>query len=235
MADAQDPALAEVVLGRPKNPAPDATCRFDQVEEPVTIVIFGVTGDLAGRMLLPALASLYAGGNMPENFAIVGASRTDLNDDTFRERMRAALEAFGGVEPKTWEGLAPRMSYIRVHYDDPASFTALSAALDALAAEKNLGGNRIFYLAVPPTAYEDIAVNLAMAGLADETKGHARLVIEKPFGRDLSTARVLEQALHTRSSASTTTWPRRPCRTSSCCASPTPSSSRSGTAATWIT
>lgn len=198
MADAQDPALAEVVLGRPKNPAPDATCRFDQVEAPVTFVIFGVTGDLAGRMLLPALAALYAGGNMPENFAIVGASRTDLNDDTFRERMHAALQEFGGVEPKVWEALAPRMSYIRVHYDDPASFTALGTALNALAAEKSLGGNRIFYLAVPPTAYEDIAVNLAMAGLADETRGHARLVIEKPFGRDLATARVLEQALHTR-------------------------------------
>ncbi|WP_300160709.1 glucose-6-phosphate dehydrogenase [Solidesulfovibrio sp.] len=198
MADAQSPALAEVVLGRPKNPTPDAACRFDAVEAPVTFVIFGVTGDLAGRMLMPALAALYAGGNMPERFAIVGASRTALDDETFRQRMRDALDAHGGVAPEVWEALAPRLTYQRVHYDEPASFTELAGFLDALAERENLGGDRVFYLAVPPTAYEAIAVNLAMAGLADEGKGHARLVIEKPFGRDLPTAQVLEQALHTR-------------------------------------
>lgn len=198
MADAADPALAEVILGRPKNPAPDASCRFDQVEDPVTIVIFGVTGDLSARMLLPALAALFAGGNMPERFAIVGASRTELNDETFRERMRAALTEFGGADAAVFDKLAPRMTYKRVQYDEAASFTELATYLDTLSQAQNLGGNRIFYLAVPPTAYEAIAVNLAMAGLADESKGHARLVIEKPFGRDLATAQVLEQALHTR-------------------------------------
>ncbi|MEL7639931.1 MAG: glucose-6-phosphate dehydrogenase [Solidesulfovibrio sp.] len=198
MPDAADPTLAEVVLGRPRNPAPDASCRFDQVDGPVTIVIFGVTGDLAGRMLMPALAALYAGGNMPENFAIVGASRTDLTDETFRQRMRDALREFAGADAAVFDKLAPRLTYQRVHYDEPASFTALSAYLDDLSQARNLGGNRIFYLAVPPTAYEAIAVNLAMAGLADESKGHARLVIEKPFGRDLATAKILEQALHTR-------------------------------------
>ncbi len=198
MADAQSPALAEVVLGRPKNPVPDGGCRFDQVDAPVTIVIFGVTGDLAGRMLMPALAALFAGGHLPENFAIVGASRTDLDDASFRDRMRQAIDAHGGMDAALWEKMAPRLTYRQVHYDAPASYSVLSDYLDDLSQAAGLGGNRIYYLAVPPTAYEAIAVNLAMAGLADEARGYARLVIEKPFGRDLETARVLEQALHTR-------------------------------------
>ncbi|MGE4536963.1 MAG: glucose-6-phosphate dehydrogenase [Desulfovibrio sp.] len=198
MADAPTPGVAEVVLGRPKNPSPEAACRFDVVEDPVTIIIFGVTGDLAGRMLMPALAALYEGGNLPENFAVVGASRTDLNDDSFRERMRQSIETHGSLAPGQWEKLAPRLTYRQVHYDDPASFTMLAEYLDGMCEASGLGGNRVFYLAVPPTAYEDIAVNLAKAGLAEEAKGYSRLVIEKPFGHDLATARVLEQALHTR-------------------------------------
>ena len=83
-------------------------------------------------------------------------------------------------------------------YDDPATFRSLADFLDTLSRERGLGGNRVFYLAVPPTAYEAIATNLAVAGLAEETSGYARLVIEKPFGRDLATAKVLEAALHTR-------------------------------------
>ncbi|MHC1712096.1 MAG: glucose-6-phosphate dehydrogenase [Solidesulfovibrio sp.] len=198
MADVQGPTLAEVVLGRPKNPAPDASCRFDQVEAPFTIVIFGATGDLTARMLMPALADLSAGGHLPETFAIVGASRTDLTDDAFRERMRLAATAHDAITPEVWQKIAPRLTYRQVHYDDPASFVALAAFLDAKAQTDALGDNRIFYLAVPPTAYEAIAINLAMAGLADEKKGYSRLIIEKPFGRDLETARILEQALHTR-------------------------------------
>ena len=198
MADAQSPTLAEVVLGRPNNPAPDASCRFEQVEAPFTAVIFGATGDLTARMLMPALADLYAGSHLPEAFAVVGASRTDLTDEAFRERMRLSVTAHGGMPAELWEKLAPRLSYRQVHYDDPASFTALADALDTLSRSGGLGGNRVFYLAVPPTAYEAIAINLAGAGLADEGNGYSRLVIEKPFGRDLETARILEQALHTR-------------------------------------
>jgi len=198
MAEAQSPTLAEVVLGRPGNSAPESGCRFDQVEAPFTAIIFGATGDLTARMLLPALADLYAGGHLPENFAIVGASRSALDDDAFRERMRLAGEKYGRLPAGLWEKLAPKMRYRQVRYDDPASFTALARALDELSEARGLGENRIFYLAVPPTAYEAIAVNLAMAGLAEEQHGYSRLVIEKPFGRDLATARVLEQALHTR-------------------------------------
>ena len=197
MTDALDPAQAEVVLGRTTATA-EAACRFEQVGDPFVLVIFGATGDLTARMLMPALTALCAGGHLPDNFAVLGASRTDLNDESFRERMHKAATEYGSLPPGLWETLTPRLGYMQVHYDDPASFTALSAALDALAAAKSLGGNRIFYLAVPPTAYEAIAINLANAGLAEETNGYARLVIEKPFGHDLQTARVLEAALHTR-------------------------------------
>lgn len=197
MTDALDPAQAEVILGRTTAVA-EETCNFEQVEDPFILVIFGATGDLTARMLLPALTALFSGGHLPDNFAVLGASRTDLTDDAFREHMRQAAVEHGDLPPGLWERVAPRLSYLQVHYDDPASFTALSATLDQLTIAKSLGGNRIFYLAVPPTAYEDIAVNLSKAGLAEETNGYSRLVIEKPFGRDLQTAQVLEAALHTR-------------------------------------
>lgn len=190
-------AQAAVVLGSPQPPL-DNACRFDQVQDPVTIVIFGATGDLTGRMLLPALAALAAGGHLPGAFAVVGTGRTDLSDEAFRERTRQSLADHGQNDPGLWEKLAPRLRYHRVAYDDPATFRSLADFLDALSRDLGLGGNRVFYLAVPPTAYEAIATNLAVAGLAEETAGYARLVIEKPFGRDLATARILETALHTR-------------------------------------
>lgn len=198
MTKERDAAQAEVVLGRTTSTPSADTCRFDAVGEPFTLVIFGATGDLTARMLLPALTALCSGGHLPDNFAVVGASRTDLTDDAFRERMGEAAKEFSDCNADAWAAMASRFTYKQIHYDDPASFTALAGFLDDLARERNLGGNRIFYLAVPPTVYEDIAVNLAGAGLAEETGGYARLVIEKPFGRDLETARVLEKALHTR-------------------------------------
>ncbi len=190
-------AQAAVVLGDPQ-PALDSACRFDQVQDPVTIVIFGATGDLTGRMLLPSLGALASGGHLPENFAVVGTGRTDLSDEAFRKRTRQSLANHGQTDPGLWERLAPRLRYHRVDYDDPATFRTLADFLDALSRDRGLGGNRVFYLAVPPTAYEAIATNLAVAGLAEEATGYARLVIEKPFGRDLATAKVLEGALHTR-------------------------------------
>jgi glucose-6-phosphate 1-dehydrogenase len=198
MINPSDPAQAEVVLGSTTAAASADACRFEQVDAPFILVIFGATGDLTARMLLPALTALCAGGHLPDSFAVVGASRTELTDDAFRERMRQAAREFGGGDDTVWEALGPRLRYKQVHYDEPASFTALAGFLDELAKAESLGGNRIFYLAVPPTVYEAIAVNLANAGLAEETAGYSRLVIEKPFGRDLATARVLETALHTR-------------------------------------
>jgi len=198
MTEATSPTLAEVVLGRPQTPEPAPSCRFDQVRDPFTAVIFGATGDLTARMLVPALAALCAGHHLPKTFAIVGAGRMALEEEAFREQLAGAVTSLGGVAPEAWDALAPHLSYRQVDYADPASFAALAGFLEALAARHGLGGNRLFYLAVPPTAYESIAVGLAGAGLAAESTGYARLVVEKPFGRDLETARVLEAALHTR-------------------------------------
>ena len=198
MTEATSPTLAEVVLGRPQTPEPAPSCRFDQVRDPFTAVIFGATGDLTARMLVPALAALCAGHHLPKTFAIVGAGRMALSEEAFREQLAGAVTSLGGVAPEAWDALAPHLSYRQVDYADPASFAALAGFLEALAARHGLGGNRLFYLAVPPTAYESIAVGLAGAGLAAESTGYARLVVEKPFGRDLETARVLEAALHTR-------------------------------------
>jgi len=198
MTDAAQPTMAEVVLGRPQRQEVAPSCRFDQIRDPFTAVIFGATGDLTARMLVPALAALCAGHHLPDRFAIVGAGRMALSEATFRERLARAVADLGGMAPEAWAALEPHLTYRRVDYADPASFAGLAAFLEALAADRGLGGNRLYYLAVPPTAYEDIAVGLAEAGLAEEETGYARLVVEKPFGRDLKTAQALEAALHTR-------------------------------------
>lgn len=198
MTEAAPPTLADVVLGQPHRPEVTPSCRFDQVRDPFTAVIFGATGDLTARMLVPALATLCAGRHLPKRFAIVGAGRMDLDATTFRERLARSVADLGGIAPAAWTALEPHLSYRRVDYADPASFAGLAAFLDELSAARDLGGNRLYYLAVPPTAYRDIAVGLAGAGLAEEHAGYARLIVEKPFGRDQKTARELEEALHTR-------------------------------------
>jgi glucose-6-phosphate 1-dehydrogenase len=156
------------------------------------LVIFGATGDLARRKLLPGLWHLAESGMLPDGYRIVGASRDDLSSDGFRDFARRAVEEFGALEPAEgdWDAFAERMSYVPGDFGPGAS--------DALArvvakAEADLGGaRRLFFLSVPPVAFGPIVRGLDEAGLA----AGARVLMEKPFGTDLASARELNALVH---------------------------------------
>ena len=153
------------------------------------IVLFGAAGDLARRKLLPGLFHLAEAGLMPERFRVVGTSREQLSGDDFRAHARAAADEFGGraVDEETWTSFAATLSYVEA--DDAA---ALAAAVER--AEEQIGGpgRRLHYLSVPPGASAAIGRTLADAGLVER----ARVIMEKPFGTDLDSARELNAAMH---------------------------------------
>lgn len=164
---------------------------------PCVIVVFGASGDLTARKLFPALFSLHRSGHFPESFVIIGCSRSELDDEQFRARMRAAVEEAGDFERQAWEIMASRLYYQQMDYDDVTGYTALAARLNEIDQRQGTRGNRLFYLAVPPTLYETIAACLGEAGLAAEHgEAFSRIVVEKPFGHDLQSARALDATLH---------------------------------------
>jgi len=174
-------------------------CVCDREIDPCTISIFGATGDLASRKLIPALYSLYLNGGMPETFAIVGAGRTDLNDDTFRKRMERVLRDKNHYDAGRWPEFAQRLYYRRIRYEDGNSYEALADDLRVIDQDHQTNGNRIFYLSLPPFLYKDVSQLLGRAGLgAEHGDGSrwSRIVVEKPFGRDLDTATELDRAIH---------------------------------------
>jgi len=166
--------------------------------EPFALVIFGASGDLAHRKLLPAVWGLFLDGLLPPDFAVVGYARSPKTDDGFRAEMReAVLRSPRGknLADDAWRAFASRLHYVAGGYGEPADFAALGARLKALAAPGR-PGNVLFYLAAPPTVFAPIVRGLGGSGLA--RRGSAgppwsRIVIEKPFGRDLATARDLNR------------------------------------------
>ncbi|MCF8033403.1 MAG: glucose-6-phosphate dehydrogenase [Desulfarculaceae bacterium] len=162
--------------------------------EACAIVIFGASGDLTGRKLVPALYNLFANRMAPESFYICGAARSELSDEEFRAKMHAAVEQSGG-DMAAWDDFAARLHYQSVIYDDPGSYQALAERLDRLDQEHEVPGNRIFECAIPPTLYMTVARMLAQSGLSGEERGWRRLVVEKPFGSDLASSQELNQAI----------------------------------------
>jgi glucose-6-phosphate 1-dehydrogenase len=164
-----------------------------------TIVILGASGDLTARRLVPALYNLFLKGGLPDPFLIVGCGRTEMADETFREKMERGLGDQGILDASKWSSFASSLFYRRIGYDDPDSFSGLAAHLKELDGRYHTQGNRIFYFAIPPTLYKTTAETLGKAGLASEGQegtGWSRIVVEKPFGRDLDTAIDLDGALH---------------------------------------
>ena len=155
------------------------------------VVLFGATGDLAKRKLIPGLFHLSLSGLLPQQYRIVGTSRKPLSDDEFREVARAAVDEFGRREAtdETWPEFASRLSYAA---SDAGAAGDLAAAV--AHAEAEIGGDpdRLIYLSVPPAAMAGIVETLGAAGLA----GGARVILEKPFGTDLASARALNETLH---------------------------------------
>jgi glucose-6-phosphate 1-dehydrogenase len=172
-----------------------ASCLWQGPAEANAVVIFGASGDLTSRKLLPALYNLFVSGGLPGRFLILGAARRTWSDEEFRTRMRAAVLAAPGCDPRSWEEFAGHLHYQALTYDEPGDYTTLAARLADLEAAHGTGGRRVFNLAVPPDLYQTVAVNLGRAGLGRQERGWSRLVVEKPFGRDLASARALNQAL----------------------------------------
>jgi glucose-6-phosphate 1-dehydrogenase len=151
-------------------------------------VIFGASGDLTARKLLPALGQLAADGALAPEVTLIGVARTAMTDDEFRSRCRQAMQASGsGVDQ-----LITGARYVAGGYDDPATYTALEQLVTELDQHHGTDGNRVYYLATPPRLFGSIAVRLGAAGLdKPPASGFARLVIEKPFGWDEQSAREL--------------------------------------------
>ncbi len=164
---------------------------------PCAVVVFGASGDLAARKVFPALFRLMQAGLLPEQTAFIGASRTAMDDQAFRERMRRAMQGDGNDDPAAFEAMAARLSYQTLDYESPDDYAALGEALKRADRDLGTAGNRLYYLAVPPHVSPTIGTMLGRAGLARESGGtFARLVAEKPFGSDLSTALELDRTLH---------------------------------------
>jgi glucose-6-phosphate 1-dehydrogenase len=159
---------------------------------PATIVLFGAAGDLARRKLLPGLYHLEVAGLLPEEWRLIASSTRDLSDDDFRELACAAIKEFGRSEPvgDCWDGFAQRITYAGGGFA-PGSTEAIARAVEG--AEKELGdAQRLIFCAVPPKVFPDIVRGLGEAGLAEGS----RVVIEKPFGTDLESARELNDLIH---------------------------------------
>jgi glucose-6-phosphate 1-dehydrogenase len=188
--DVAAPALSPAASADPQPPPRRA--------DPCAFVIFGASGDLTKRLLVPALYNLAAERLLPDEFAVIGVARGDVSDDAFRDRMREALQEFatGSASSEIVRDLIARFSYLRGDFDDPNTYRLLSDKLGEVERSSRTGGNCLFYLATPPNVFALVAQQLADAGLLREEGGRwRRLVIEKPFGTDLASARELDRRL----------------------------------------
>ena len=168
-----------------------------RITDPCSVVFFGASGDLTKRMLMPAMWNLRLNDILPENYAIVGFSRSKFSDDEFRELMRKSIEEFsrsGAPKDPLWNDFAKHVSYVSGGFDDPAAFANLREALERNDREFGTAGNRLFYLSTPPSVFATIVEQLDAAGLGprDNKTGWSRIIVEKPFGTDLESARALQ-------------------------------------------
>ena len=171
---------------------------YGATAEPCSVILFGASGDLAKRKVIPALYDLAQHDSLGERYAILGFARTPMTDETFRATIGEAAKTIsevGPIEPAKWNAFSSNLYYSAGEYGDPNSYVKLAKRLAELDAEKKLGGNRLFYLSTPPEVYPDIVEQLGRAGLARPANPNAwvRIIIEKPFGRDLASARELNK------------------------------------------
>ena len=165
--------------------------------DPCSIVIFGVTGDLAHRLVVPSLYNLAANDLLPDNFCIVGIARKGMSSEELTDSLTKGLHQF--ATRKVDDALAKRLlacvTCIEADPKDPASFDAMRDQLDRLEATRKTGGNRLFYLATPPDGFLPISKELGRTGMLTENGAWRRLVVEKPFGTDLASAKALNGEL----------------------------------------
>ena len=169
----------------------------EKIPGPGIMVIFGASGDLTKRKLLPALFHLEQSGLLPKEFAIVGVARRALGDE-FAKDMREGIVEFGGVEPGDvkLDHFVGRIHYHPLSFDDASGYAGLKAELDRIAKEEGIGDDRIFYLATSPEYFAPIIENLGAQGMAQPENGRVGVVIEKPFGHDLESAKELNHQVN---------------------------------------
>src|SRR5579859_4986276 len=168
--------------------------RVRRAPEPCALTIFGASGDLAQRKLMPALYSLAFRRLLPERFGIVGVARSEHTTEEFRERMKEAVKehARDPFRDEVWDDLADGIRYVAADFSDASAVGRVAEALSELDVERGTAGNRVYYLAVPPAAFSTIVGQL---GEHRSTDGWTRLIVEKPFGHDRASAAALDAAL----------------------------------------
>ena len=160
------------------------------------IVIFGASGDLTHRKLIPALYNLYKIGRLSENFSVLGVARSELNDETFSEKMREALIHNEETTPETLDAFCSHLYYQAVNTSDAQDYGKLVPRLDNLHDKYKTCGNTLYYMSTPPSLYGVIPECLAAHGLNTEEYGWKRIIVEKPFGYDEKTAQALDVQIH---------------------------------------
>jgi glucose-6-phosphate 1-dehydrogenase len=163
--------------------------------DPCALVIFGASGDLTQKKLFPALYSLAFRKMLPERFAVLGVSRSEETDDEFRDRMREAVQRYGRDEFKqeVWDALADGMRYVATDFADDSGQDHVASTLAELDRDRGLNGNRLYYLAIPPSVFPTVVREL---GERRTASGWTRLIVEKPFGHDLQSACTLNDVIH---------------------------------------
>ena len=176
--------------------------RVRAIPPPTAMVVFGGSGDLAHRKIVPALYNLELHRLLPQNFAFVGSSRSEFSDEEYRADMRKAVEEFSRTQPiqhQVWESFASRLHYIPGSTSDPGTYGRIGDLLDRFDREHGTDGNRLFYLSLIPKLFPDTIRGIGKAGLGGRgwDRGFSRVVVEKPFGHDLASARELQELVTT--------------------------------------
>lgn len=188
----EQPGLAES-----ENPLRSGT-RLERTADPCSVVIFGATGDLTRRKLLPALYRLARQRLLPAEFAVLGTARQDMNDDDFRLKMREALIEFADeeIDAVAWDSFAAGLFYLPGEFDDQQTYAKLKAKLEEIDAARHTQENHVFYLATSPEFFGTVASQLGAAGMARPSDhSWTRIIVEKPFGHDLESAKALNAEL----------------------------------------
>jgi len=169
--------------------------RLERTAEPCTVIIFGASGDLTKRKLVPALYRLTQQRLLPAEFAILGFARSEMSHEEFREKMKDAIVTYSEakrVDDQVWESFANGLYYLAGDVNNPDAYQQISKLLDQIDSERGTAGNRVFYLSTSPSLYAEAIQQLGNANLAKpKGKGWTRIIIEKPFGHDLASAREL--------------------------------------------
>jgi glucose-6-phosphate 1-dehydrogenase len=174
----------------------------ERTPAPCVFVIFGASGDLTRKKLIPALYNLAVSRLLPPGLSILGFAMPEMSEDQFRASMRDAVATFSRRKPideTVWNDFASRLYYQWGQFEDPANFERLRARLEELDQANGTAGNRVYYLAIPPSVFRVVNDNLAKAGLVadpSDARVYTRIVVEKPFGRDLSSGDALNADLH---------------------------------------